>query len=97
MRIIPIIADGTTRVERTILSNGYQAFATGTWGGAKIKIQISSDATSGWLTIAELTEDNPILPEYPLQQGIYMQIVVSNSTVTTNLSLCSGYLFVMQV
>lgn len=96
MQTIPIIANGNLPLQRVILSNGFQAFAVGTWGGAKITIQVSPNSTSGWLTIKELTADDAILPNYPLLQGLYMQITVSNATETTNLAFCSGPLFVMQ-
>lgn len=91
-----ITTNGTSNIQNTPASNGFQAFATGSWGAATIDIQISADSGYGWLTIATLTEDSPILEEYKLLQGVYLQAVVSNATITTNLLLNTGFLNIYQ-
>ncbi len=96
MQTLPILSNGTTQPIRTILSNGFQAFAAGSWGGATIELQVSANATSGFVTFGTLDEHNPIL-NVSIIQGAYLQFVVTNATVTTNLQLAYGWLgFVYQ-
>jgi len=96
MKILPILTNGTTNLERSILSNGFQAFVAGSWGGATIELQVSANATSGFVTFGTLNEANPVL-NVPIIQGAYLQFVVSGATITTSLQLAYGWLgFVYQ-
>ena len=92
--IIPISGamNGTSNVFQTIGNLGYQFAAfingsAGSWGGASIAITITPNNSSIPITIATLTQSNPIIPSYQLATGLFLQYTVTGATVGTSLNL----------